>query len=332
MKIIRSACIAALALLLASCQGDTPRKTPPAPEEMGRYIIGISFPTTDLIYRRTMKAIVEAEYPPVGDNPRARVIIRDGQNSQKKQNQDLMDMIAEGVDGIVIVPYTTEGPLPIVQYANNKGIPVIAVDNTLESSTAARFISYVGADHYEMGRQAAIMLEEALAERYPDKPRWDIIQLTGVPGSSGAIDRGRAIDEHLGVNARIHQLAAYNAEFTRDHARSVVADCLQLYDSIDGIICQNDLMAEGCQQAVEEAGRSGDILIIGIDGQRSVIERMAEGKIHGTVHQSPDMINAGVEVLCDYLDGKAVDEVYFQPIHRVYPGDAGRYLDEGLAW
>jgi len=327
------------ALCILSCTSCSVGKTQKAAsEEAGiqkeskQYKIGISFPTTELIFRETMKGIVEKTYPAGNTDQRAQVVIYDGESSQKKQNQDIMDMIAAGVDGIVIVPYTMEGPLSIVEYANEKGIPVITVDNCLESSTSAKFVSFVGADHYFMGMQASELLLSALEDKFPEKEKWNVIQLTGVPNSSGAVDRGEAIEEVIGRTPRIQLLGSYNAEFKSVNAKSIVLDCLQVHDDIQGIICQNDLMAEGCYEALKEAGKDGDIVVIGIDGQKSVVEKMVTGGIHGTVLQSPSMINVGVERLCDYLDGEEIEAVYYQKTDKIYPEDAQEFLDKNLPW
>lgn len=69
------------------------------------------------------------------------------------------------------------------------------------------------------------------------------------------------------------------------------------------MICQNDLMAEGCVYALEAKGMAGSISVIGIDGQRSVAEKIAEGEIDGTVWQNPEMAVDAVKRLTDYLEG-----------------------------
>jgi len=297
-----------------------------------QYIIGVSFPTTELVYRAKMKSIAESVYPQGNTNKRAQLIIFDGRKSQEKQNEDLLTMITSGMDGIVLIPWTTDGPLSMIRYANDIGVPVITVDNSIDEQSDCQVISYVGADHRLMGEQAAELFIEALENRYPDEKQWNVIQLTGVPGSSGAIDRGAGIEEVLGTEERIILLGNYNAEFTSENAKSVTEDLLVLYDNIHGIICQNDLMAEGCYEAVSDAGKLGEIVIVGIDGQKSVVEKMVSGGIQGTVIQYPTMIETGIELLCDYLDGKKIKDVYYQPTDKIYPFNAKFYLDNDLAW
>lgn len=323
--------------------------------EQDYYIIGISMPTTRLAYRKAMKELVEdtylvessfqtertepsssaaAEYSSAsaGSHPRVKIRIYDADGSQKQQNQDILEMVDAGVDGIVLVPNTMEGCLSSVEYANTLGVPVITVDNRIRNSSSAQVVSFVGADHYSMGQDAAKLFLQILETHLPEKETWNVIHLTGIPDSSGTIDRGQAIADTLAQSGRIRLLGTYDGEFTVVNAASVMEDCLEIFEEIDGVICQNDNMAEGCYQALRKAGKAGSIVVVGIDGQQSTLEIMAEGGIHGTVLQHPSMILDGIEYLCDYLDGKPLAETYFEPTDLVNEENVSYYLQHDLSW
>ena len=181
-----------LALLLCSCRTSLPPSSSPASQEadQGSYRIGVSFPTTSLLFRSAMFQLLEEFDLSEGS---VELILCDGENSQEKQNQDLVNLIDDPVDGIILIPYTMEGPLPAIQYANDRGIPVLTLDNRVESSSLSRTIGYVGAEHVTMGEQAARLLISALEEHFPDAAQWNVIYLTGIPNSSGAVDRDTGI-------------------------------------------------------------------------------------------------------------------------------------------
>lgn len=58
----------------------------------------------------------------------------------------------------------------------------------------------------------------------------------------------------LSQEPRIRLLGTYNGEFSRLNAESILDDCLNVYPDLHGVICQNDLMAEGCYQALVRRG------------------------------------------------------------------------------
>ena len=177
-------------LCMTGCRRAQPLRQDLPSNERESYRIGLSLPTTQLIYRKAMKELVEAAYPGTQDDGGIEILIYDAGGSQKQQNQDILEMTDLGVDGIVLIPGTMEGCLSSVEYANTKGVPVITVDNRIRSSTSARAVSFVGADHYSMGKDAATLFLRLLEEQYPEKEIWNVIQLTGIPDTSGAIDRG----------------------------------------------------------------------------------------------------------------------------------------------
>lgn len=59
-------------------------------------------------------------------------------------------------------------------------------------------------------------------------------------------------------------------------------------------------------------GLAGEVALVGIDGQRSVVEEIAAGGIDGTVIQYPDMALEAVEEICRYLDGEPLSFSNYQ--------------------
>ncbi len=159
-----------------------------------------------------------------------------------------------------------------------------------------------------------------------------MIYLTGIPNSSGAVDRDTGITQVLSQEPRIRLLGTYNGEFSRLNAESILDDCLNVYPDLHGVICQNDLMAEGCYQALVRRGLAGEVALVGIDGQRSVVEEIAAGGIDGTVIQYPDMALEAVEEICRYLDGEPLSFSNYQQTDIITRENAQWYLDQDLPW
>jgi ribose transport system substrate-binding protein len=123
-----------------------------------------------------------------------------------------------------------------------------------------------------------------------------------------------------------------DANFETTKALSVAEDQLTANPNLHGIVCHNDMMAEGAYQALVNMNKVGKVAITGIDGQRSTVELVAKSGIQGTVIQYPKMVTMGVEVLCDYLDGKTIQYTNFYPTDPCGPDVAQKMLDNGSAW
>lgn len=325
MKYGISALALAAALALSACgqpvdsQSDTPTCCK----------IGISFPTTALAYRQKMLDLLK-QYDQA--HPEVEFLIYDGESSQQKQNRDMLDMLENSVQGIILIPFTMEGPIPVIHYANEKNVPVLTLDNDVLHSATARTIGYVGSDHQEMGRQAAELLLRSLQARFPQEKQWNVLYLTGIADSSGAVDRNTGICSVLDADPHIRVIGTYNGQFTSRQAQSILEDCLQVYPAIHGIICQNDLMAEGCLDALENAGLSGKIAVVGIDGQRSVVQAIADQRMDGTVWQDPTMAVAAADRLLEALQQKTLSGNLYTDIAALDSTNAQEYLSEGLSW
>ena len=99
--------------------------------------IGISFPTTALAYRQKMLDLLK-QYDQA--HPEVEFLIYDGESSQQKQNRDMLDMLENSVQGIILIPFTMEGPIPVIHYANEKNVPVLTLDNDVPLAMWDRII------------------------------------------------------------------------------------------------------------------------------------------------------------------------------------------------
>ena len=79
-------------------------------------------------------------------------------------------------------------------------------------------------------------------------------------------------------------------------------------------------------------GLAGEVALVGIDGQRSVVEEIAAGGIDGTVIQYPDMALEAVEEICRYLDGEPLSFSNYQQTDIITRENAQWYLDQDLPW
>jgi len=308
-------------------QSATSEDTASQPETS--YQFGFSVPSLEFTYFSTMKTVIEKTYPKDGIS----VTVYDAGNNQEQQNHDIEDMISAGVDGIVLIPITVEGAAPAIKYANEKAVPVITVDRAVTAETGVDVVSFVGSDHYTMGKQAAELLIAALEAKFPDQETWSVVELEGTAGSSAAIDRGAGMNDRMAEDSRIDIIASLNGEFSTTTATSVAEDVLTAHPDLNAFICHNDMMAEGCYQALVNANMLGKVVIIGIDGQSSTVQKIVDGNIMGTVIQYPDkMALQGIELLAAYLNGETVEDTYYIETESIDSSNAKRFIDEGLAW
>ena len=119
------------------------------------------------------------------------------------------------------------------------------------------------------------------------------------------------------------------ANWNRDDAFEATQDFLTRFDDIDAIWASDDDMAEGVIQAVRQAGREGDLFIVGGAGKKDIIQRVQEGNelIPVDVTYPPSMIATAMEVTALNFVGGGVPLVgeYLLESQLVTPENAEQF-------
>jgi len=65
--------------------------------------------------------------------------------------------------------------------------------------------------------------------------------------------------------------------WSEDGGFTLMADMLAKYDQIDAVFCENDSMCLGAQKAIQDAGRSDEMFLVGVDGQKEALLQILNG-------------------------------------------------------
>ena len=93
----------------------------------------------------------------------------------------------------------------------------------------------------------------------------------------------------------------------KDAGFKAMEDALQAAPDLRGVFAINDPAALGARAAIEKAGKTEQIRIIGFDGQPEGKEAIRDGKIYADPIQFPVRIGQQtMEVILKYLNGEEV--------------------------
>ena len=235
------------------------------------------------------------------------VLTLDGQDNTATQVAGIETAIAQGVDGIVISPRTTDGLSAVIQQAIDAGIPVVSVDRQVEGVTG--ILAHVGADNVLGGEQQG----EAIVSLFPDGAK--IIELLGTPGASPAINRSAGLHNVIDPVSSIEVVCQQTGNFNRADGLSVTENCLTANPDAKAIVAANDDMALGAVEAAKAAGLA--IPVIGFDALPEALQAVDSGDLYGTVEQFPGEQSATAlrTVLAFIADGTAPesDSIFLAP-------------------
>ena len=209
----------------------------------------------------------------------------DAQQKQENQIKAIRNFISKGVDVISFSPVVATGFEDVLKEAKEAEIPVVLFDRAVDVSEDGLYVSFIGSDFVEEGRRAGRWVVKTVGENA------NVAELVGTVGSAPAIDRKKGFEEIISNYPGIKIIKSQSGDFTRAKGKEVMESFLKSpeADQIQVLFAHNDDMALGAIQAIEEAGKKPgkDIIIISIDGVKTMFEQILAGKANCTVECNP---------------------------------------------
>ena len=233
--------------------------------------------------------------------PGTQLEIRTAKDNNLHQIEDIKYFIHKKVDLLIVAPNEADAITPVIEQAFDAGIPVVLVDRKIRSN---KYTAYVGANNYEIGKQVGNYIINRL------HGKGNIIEITGLHGSTPAVERHKGMMESLKNAPEIKIIASADAGWFKDKAENLLDSILAHHTDIDLVFAQNDRMAIGAFQAAAAQGREKDILFVGIDavaGKGSGIESVAGGEMDATFIYPTGGDNV-VQTAMAILQGKPYDK------------------------
>jgi ribose transport system substrate-binding protein len=247
--------------------------------------------------------------------------------SPEKQIEQIEALMAQKVDGLVILATESAPITPIAEEAHNRGILIVNVDRGFLKPVADIFIE---GDNKAFGRKSAEFMVQKLGGK--GKAKGDIIVLEGIPCTVNT-DRVTAAMEVFRGEPGIKVVGQQAANWNRQKALEVTETMLTKNPKVTAIWASDDDMALGAEQALAEKGIEG-VWILGGAGMKDIIKRVMDKDpmYPADITYPPSMIATGMEMAASVLKGgKKGEKLQYMPQHLmidvdlVTPENAKRY-------
>lgn len=239
--------------------------------------------------------------------PNLDLVILDGRNDPATQATQMIQVIAKGVDGILLNPITSDALVPAAKEAKQAGIPVFCTDRDISDPNFR--LAAVGSDQKLIGRVAANYAVKFLEGSGIAKP-WKIVILEGLAGALANTERTAGWYEVLQPlidKGEITIVADVPADWAREPAVRKMNEILAKTKDIHLILASNDEIAAGAIVALEAAGLTPnkDVFLVGVDASPVGLQLIKDGKLLATVaHQAYLQGYWAVEMMMKYLQEK----------------------------
>ena len=255
------------------------------------------------------------------------VTIVDGKNDQNTQTEQINTFLQQGVDVLIINPVQTTSAQTIVDTIKPSETPIVFINREPEKAVLDSYAGkccYVGADARQSGTyQGELILETETQGDINGDGKITYIMCKGDPENIDAQYRTEySIKALTDAGKEVECLYEYLDNWDQTTAQQDVANALAQYgEKIEVVFCNNDAMALGALQSIEQAGRTvgKDIYLVGVDALKEAVQNVVDGKItyimckgdpenidaqYRTEYSIKALTDAGKEVEClyEYLD------------------------------
>lgn len=221
----------------------------------------------------------------------------DGDNAG--QVTAIENMVAAGVQTILITPSDTSAIVPTIRKARRQGVMVIALDTPTEpqSATDALFAT----DNFKAGVLIGQYAKAAMAGR-PVK----IATLDLAPGITVGQLRHDGFLQGFGISEGDPRIVcSQDTRGDQTMGQTAMENCLTRDPEINLVYTINEPAAFGAYTALRNAGREKDVLIVSVDGGCEGVRGIVDGRIGATSQQYPlRMAALGVAAAVEWAENK----------------------------
>ncbi|RIX98199.1 ABC transporter substrate-binding protein [Aureimonas flava] len=228
----------------------------------------------------------------------------DGQNDMNKQIADVEDMVAKGVNLLILNPRDPEGLVAAANAATAAGVKVVVMDSSI--NTSANVVTQVRSSNDQNG----YLVGQWLAKRMQGTPM-KIALLSGSQGNE--VGRDRRLGVFKGVvegqltnegKSTFEVVGQGWGSWEQEGGLKAMEDLLTAHPDVNVVIGENDSMALGAMKALEGVGSTDVLVLAAADGQKEALAAIKDGKYGATGLNDPDLVaRTAVDIGLKALDG-----------------------------
>ena len=223
----------------------------------------------------------------------------------------LESCINKGYKGIAIAPLSPVNLVAGVAKATEAEITVVNLDEKFDMDEMEKqggaVVGFVTTDNVAVGAKGAGYIVDNV------EAGSKVAVIEGKAGNTSGEDRKQGATEAFEA-ADLEVVGSLPADWDRQKALDIAASFIQQNPDLKGIYCCNDTMALGALQAVINADKLGEILVVGTDGDTEAVDSVNAGQLSATVAQDPAGIGAkGLELLIEAVEAGNKGEVGVVP-------------------
>lgn len=280
---------------MTRCETCSPEQFAEKTYKIGFILEGLGHP--HLVALKADAEAVAAKYPNI------QLMVRAGGDDLAKQSADAEELLAQGVDALIIQSANAQMLKGVLEQADAMNVPYFFCLKGIKGTNA---VSHALAGYSIEGK----MMGDYIAQTFPDGGNAVIIE--GIPGDESNTSRTGQFVKALAANPKWKILASRPGMYRQEPAMKVMEGVLTEFPDINLVYGANDANALGALRVIREAGLAGQIKVIGIDAEKAALAAIKKGEMFATATHGKGgargrtLAGVTMNIIVDYFNGKDV--------------------------
>ncbi|MCD6254073.1 MAG: ABC transporter substrate-binding protein [Thermotogae bacterium] len=291
------------------------RKEPPYVIGFSNSFMGISWRTQ---FMAEFQEMVKAFGPVIKE-----VYVTNADNQIAKQIADIEDLLAKGVDGLVVDPVSPSALVPVIERAYEMGIPVVIINDKINTEKIA---AYRSTDDFEFGRAGGEWLVKQL------NGKGKVVALRGIAGHGVDEDRWAgamsAFKEHPGIKVVAQEFAGWSY----DKGKIAMQNILAAHPDVAGVWSSGGAMSRAAVDVLLESGH--ELIPVTGEDENGFLKKWAQLRDKGFSSIAPSkptwITRVGLDTLINLLMGVPVPKVIIYPTPLITDENLDKYVKPDL--
>lgn len=228
----------------------------------------------------------------------------------------LEDVISKNPDAIVIASTSSDATVPQIEDAISKGIPVITIDNKVNTD---QYTSFIATNQKEAAGQGAEFMIDYLKEQYGDLTGKTIGVVSSIAGVQVMEERDNGfIDKVKEIAPEVNVLEPQYCDNDMTKAMTIVENMITANSELIGLYGGNNITGSGISRVISQRGMEDQVCVVAFDSDAEEVEGLSSGSVKGLVVQDPyGMGYDGVDFAVKALQGETVEKEVSSPVSIV---------------
>ena len=236
-------------------------------------------------------------------------------------------MLDAGVDALVVFGGTPDAMVEIAQRCSDEGVALFLTAQDVAEAGRQYATACIGPDQ----EKAFTDIANYIIEANGTEEDYTVVQISGVPFLDDYIQREAGFKAGMDAAPNYTLLAADYAYSSRPDAKTFMENHLQAEgDAINIVIGYDDDLTMGAVDAIDEAGKTGQIKVYSFTGQNDAIQAVADGKMELTVMNRADNIaKETVKAAYEYFTTGSTAYYHYTELTYITADNAADFVGKG---